>query len=105
MTVLSNPPKWLNTEFCYIDLYLTLLFLQFWLLPFILANSCCRPPVPPHATLYSNGHHGFGDNAYIKCEKGYIRGGTDFRECMTNGKWSGDDTSCTGKEFFLLNFA
>ena len=64
-------------------------------------NSCCKPPVPKHATLYSYNIFTPGYEAYIECDKGYISGGEDYRKCQTNYQWSGDDTTCTSKKLIF----
>ena len=66
-------------------------------------NSCCKPHVPKYSKLYSDGIFTVGHAAYIECDKGYVAGGEQFRECQQNDLWSGQDTACTSMSLCFVS--
>eukprot|EP00794_Sanderia_malayensis_P006970 gene6970-7755_t len=63
--------------------------------PTCIANSCCKPSLTGHSTLYSDNSYNYGDKVYTKCDVGYVTGGSALRTCQNNGQWSGTQTTCT----------
>ena len=47
--------------------------------------------------LGDDGVHSYPDTCNVTCSVGYVLIGSDSRMCLSDGSWSGTDSSCQGK--------
>jgi len=52
-------------------------------------------------SLGDNGVPTEGDTCVYQCDDGYVLSGDPARECLSNGAWSGIDTTCDIGEKFV----
>lgn len=75
---------------------------------FILAKDCGPLPVPMNGTATGR-ETTYPNQVTFDCDDGFIMIGSRIRKCQSNGKWSGNETSCLGKKCtisgpFFCNF-
>ena len=65
----------------------------------LLLVDCGRLDNPPNGIVVISATTE-GDTATYFCNEGHVfaENGTDQRTCGSNGRWSGDQPSCTGKQ-------
>ena len=64
----------------------------------ILAKDCGPLLVPMNGS--SNGHETtFPNSISFSCDLGFVMIGSQTRKCQSNGRWSGNETSCEGNSF------
>jgi len=56
----------------------------------------CDPLKPPDKGDVELSGLTIGSHATYSCESGYELVGTEFRTCLNNGLWSGEEPTCFG---------
>ncbi|XP_022089872.1 sushi, von Willebrand factor type A, EGF and pentraxin domain-containing protein 1-like [Acanthaster planci] len=57
-------------------------------------TTCGDPGVPLHGTRHGTDSFRTSDTFQFTCDEGYKLAGSEFRECLANGTWSGSPTTC-----------
>uniref|UniRef100_T1ISZ4 Sushi, von Willebrand factor type A, EGF and pentraxin domain-containing protein 1 n=1 Tax=Strigamia maritima TaxID=126957 RepID=T1ISZ4_STRMM len=55
----------------------------------------CPIPEDPKNGLVQFDPELYGHVVYYKCDPGFMINGTEYRECVNDGEWSGNDTVCS----------
>lgn len=68
----------------------------------ILAKDCGPLSVPMNGS--SSGHETtFPNTISFSCDLGFVMIGSQTRKCLSNGHWSGNETSCTGSCSYFVS--
>ncbi len=69
-------------------------------------DSCGYPGTPLHGQLLGTVDGDFNVDGAVEfeCDDGYELEGSSTRRCLSNGKWSGEDTTCKSKRFIINLF-
>ena len=77
-------------------------YIRFCFLYFMIAKDCGPIKIPINGSWFGS-ETTFPNEIQFSCDEGFVLKGSNVRQCLANGSWSGVNTFCKGKHRFVKN--